>query len=159
MPPPLPEVVIEPIVRMALAEDFGRAGDVTSDAIIPTKDNARFVFRARERGVIAGLDAARLAARMVDRNLAVSAANGDGALVAVGEVFAEIGLDLKRNKPLNDHFTISLANGYNGYLPTPEHHRLGGYETWRARSSYLETDASVQITAQLKEMLAELAAR
>jgi hypothetical protein len=73
------------------------------------------------------------------------------------EVFVEIGLDLKLNKPLDEHFTISLANGYNGYLPTPEHHRLGGYETWRARSSYLETDASVKITAQLKEMLAELA--
>ena len=73
------------------------------------------------------------------------------------EVFVEIGLDLKRSKPLEEHFTISLANGYNGYLPTPEHHRLGGYETWRARSSYLETDASVQITTQLKEMLAEIA--
>jgi hypothetical protein len=73
------------------------------------------------------------------------------------EVFVEIGLELKQNKPLEEHFTISLANGYNGYLPTPGHHRLGGYETWRARSSYLETDASVQITAQLEEMLAELA--
>jgi neutral ceramidase len=73
------------------------------------------------------------------------------------EVFVEIGLDLKKSKPLDQHFTISLANGYNGYLPTPEHHRLGGYETWRARSSYLETDASVQITKQLKEMLAEIA--
>jgi hypothetical protein len=73
------------------------------------------------------------------------------------EVFVEIGLDLKQSKPLEQHFTISLANGYNGYLPTPEHHRLGGYETWRARSSYLETGASVQITKQLKEMLAEVA--
>ena len=33
---------------------------------------------------------------------------------------------------------VSLANAYHGYLPTPEHHALGGYETWRARSSYLE---------------------
>ena len=73
------------------------------------------------------------------------------------EVFVEIGLDLKNSKPLEQHFTISLANGYNGYLPTPEHHRFGGYETWRARSSYLETDASVLITKELKEMLAELA--
>jgi neutral ceramidase len=73
------------------------------------------------------------------------------------EVFVEIGLDLKQSKPLEQHFTISLANGYNGYLPTPEHHRLGGYETWRARSGYLETDASVNITKQLKEMLSEVA--
>jgi len=51
------------------------------------------------------------------------------------EVFVEIGLDLKATKPLEELFTISLANGYNGYPPTPEHHALGGYETWRARSS------------------------
>ena len=73
------------------------------------------------------------------------------------EVFVEIGLDLKGAKPFDEHFTISLANGYNGYLPTPEHHRLGGYETWRARSSYLETEASTAIARNLKEMLAEVA--
>lgn len=72
------------------------------------------------------------------------------------EVFVEIGLDLKKSKRLDDHFTISLANGYNGYLPTPEHHQLGGYETWRARSSYLEVDAATAITKALKEMLAEV---
>jgi neutral ceramidase len=42
-------------------------------------------------------------------------------------------------------FTISLANGWNGYLPTPEQHELGSYETWRSRSSFLETGASVRI--------------
>ena len=73
------------------------------------------------------------------------------------EVFVEIGLDLKQSKPLDEHFTVSLANGYNGYLPTPEHHELGGYETWRARSSYLEVDASTKISAQLKEMLSNIA--
>lgn len=73
------------------------------------------------------------------------------------EVFVEIGLELKATKPLAQHFTVSLANGYNGYLPTPEQHRLGGYETWRARSSYLETEAATIITRNLKEMLAELA--
>ncbi len=73
------------------------------------------------------------------------------------EVFVEIGLDLKATKPLAEHFTISLANGYNGYLPTPEHHALGGYETWRARSSYLEVDAATKITAALRELLATVA--
>ncbi|MFZ4594842.1 MAG: hypothetical protein ACOYOF_11330, partial [Verrucomicrobiaceae bacterium] len=72
------------------------------------------------------------------------------------EVFVEIGLDLKATKPLEELFTISLANGYNGYLPTPEHHAIGGYETWRARSSYLEVDASPKITAALKGMLSGL---
>lgn len=73
------------------------------------------------------------------------------------EVFVEIGLALKATKPLADHFTISLANGYNGYLPTPEHHALGGYETWRARSSYLEVDASTKIAATLRDLLATVA--
>ncbi len=75
------------------------------------------------------------------------------------EVFVEIGLELKATKPLGDHFTISLANGYNGYLPTAEHHALGGYETWRARSSYLETEAATKIAAELKTMLREVASR
>jgi hypothetical protein len=73
------------------------------------------------------------------------------------EVFVEIGLDLKATQPLAEHFTISLANGYNGYLPTPAHHALGGYETWRARSSYLEVDASTKITATLRDLLSAVA--
>jgi len=72
------------------------------------------------------------------------------------EVFVEIGLEIKRKSPFATTFTTSLANGYNGYLPTPEHHRLGGYETWRARSSYLEIDASTRIVEQLLELLQQL---
>jgi nicotinate-nucleotide pyrophosphorylase (carboxylating) len=90
MPPPLPEIVIEPIVKLALAEDLGRAGDVTSDAIVPLRENARFVLCAREPGVIAGLEAAQLAAKLVDRDLVLSIAAGDGSVVAAGETFAEI---------------------------------------------------------------------
>lgn len=72
------------------------------------------------------------------------------------ETFVEIGLDLRKATPLDQHFTISLANAYHGYLPTPKHHELGGYETWRARSSYLEKNASEKVSKQLKSMLAEL---
>ncbi len=75
------------------------------------------------------------------------------------EVFVEIGLRLKKNTPFTRHFTISLANGYNGYLPTAEQHALGGYETWRARSSYLEVDAAEKITACLEGMLKSLKSR
>jgi hypothetical protein len=82
---------------------------------------------------------------------------GDLAICAIPcEVFVEIGLELKEKSPFKPTFTISLANGYNGYLPTPEHHELGGYETWRARSSYLEVGASPKITATLLELLREL---
>lgn len=82
---------------------------------------------------------------------------GDLAITAVPcEVFVEIGLELKEKSPFKPTFTISLANGYNGYLPTPAHHQLGGYETWRARSSYLQTDASPKITATLFDLLNQL---
>jgi neutral ceramidase len=72
---------------------------------------------------------------------------GDLVVAAIpAEPFAEIGLELKRRSPFPATFTVSLANGYNGYLPTAEQHRLGGYETWRARSSYLEEEAAAKIT-------------
>lgn len=82
---------------------------------------------------------------------------GDLAITAVPcEVFVEIGLEVKEKSPFKPTFTISLANGYNGYLPTPTHHKLGGYETWRARSSYLEEDASLKVTATLFDLLNQL---
>ena len=82
---------------------------------------------------------------------------GDLAIVAIPcEVFVEIGLEIKAKSPLKPTFTIELANGYNGYLPTPEQHELGGYETWRARSSYLEVDAASKITAKALDLLQEL---
>ena len=46
-----------------------------------------------------------------------------------------------------------VRRSHNGYLPTPEHHKLGGYETWRAKSSYLEVDASPKIVAELRALL------
>lgn len=80
---------------------------------------------------------------------------GDLSLAAMpAEVFVEIGLELKEKHPGTT--VVSLANAYHGYLPTPEHHALGGYETWRARSSYLEVDASVKMVKVLDEMMGEL---
>ncbi len=82
---------------------------------------------------------------------------GDLAIAAAPcEIFVEIGLDIKAKSPFKPTFTTSLANGYNGYLPTPEHHKLGGYETWRARSSYLEVDASTKVSSVLFELLNKL---
>ena len=73
------------------------------------------------------------------------------------ETFTETGLAIKKNSPLKTTFTIELANGYNGYLPPPDQHALGGYETWRARSSYLATDAEPKIRAALLKLLHEVA--
>ncbi len=64
--PFLPDIIIEPLVRLALAEDFGRGGDITTDAVIPAATRMRAVIGAREGGVAAGYDAAWLALRMVD---------------------------------------------------------------------------------------------
>jgi neutral ceramidase len=69
------------------------------------------------------------------------------------ETFTETGLAIKRQSPFKPTFTIELANGYNGYLPTPEQHQLGGYETWRARSSYLAVDAEPKLRATMLELL------
>jgi hypothetical protein len=82
---------------------------------------------------------------------------GDLAICAIPfETFVEIGLDLKKRSPLARTMVISIANGSHGYLPTPEHHRLGGYETWLG-TSRVQEDASVLLTDQLLAMLAELA--
>jgi len=89
MLPPLPDIIIEPIVRLALTEDLGRAGDVTTDAICPPGQHARYVVRAREGGVIAGLDAAALSAKLVDANLVLHLRAQDGDLVEAGATVAE----------------------------------------------------------------------
>jgi hypothetical protein len=73
------------------------------------------------------------------------------------EVFVETGLAIKAESPLQPTFTIELANDYAGYLPTVEHHRLGGYETWRARSSFLEIDAEPRMRQQVVKLLGNLA--
>ncbi len=85
---------------------------------------------------------------------------GDLGIVAIPcETFTQIGLDIKAKSPLRRTFTVSLANGYNGYLPTAEQHGLGGYETWRARSSYLEVGAADAVTAAALELLGQVAPR
>ncbi|MCA9131568.1 MAG: neutral/alkaline non-lysosomal ceramidase N-terminal domain-containing protein [Planctomycetales bacterium] len=82
---------------------------------------------------------------------------GDIAITACPcEVFAETGLDIKRHSPFPNTFTIELANGYGGYLPPRKQHELGGYESWAARSSYLEIDAEQKIREQLLGLLQQL---
>ncbi len=71
------------------------------------------------------------------------------------ETFAEIGLDFKKLSPIAHSFMVELANGYYGYLPTPRHFELGGYETWPG-TNYIEPQASVKIMAALLEMATEV---
>ena len=81
---------------------------------------------------------------------------GDLGIAAIPfETFTEIGLELKDRSPFADTFTIELANGSFGYLPTPEQHRLGGYETWLG-TSFVEFKASRKIVDSVLEMFTEL---
>lgn len=72
------------------------------------------------------------------------------------EVFAVTGLAIKKESVAKATFTIELANGYGGYLPTPEQHEYGGYETWPARSSFLEVGAEPKIRTTLVELIREV---
>ncbi len=79
---------------------------------------------------------------------------GDLGITAIpNEVFASTGLAIKKQSPLAMTFNISLANGADGYIPPPEQHKLGGYTTWRARSSCLEVGAEPKITQAVLELL------
>lgn len=81
---------------------------------------------------------------------------GDLAICAIPfETFVEIGLELKKKSPFPRTMVVGIANGYNGYLPTPEQHKLGGYETWLG-SNRVREDTSTILTEQLLEMLGEL---
>lgn len=81
---------------------------------------------------------------------------GDQAIVSLPfEVLVEIGLEIKAKSPFPHTFTIELANGGYGYLPPPNQHELGGYETWIGTSKF-EKDSSVILTKALLEMLEEL---
>ncbi len=83
-------LIIEPIVRAALLEDLGRAGDITTDAIVPLDVEVTAVIAARQPGVVAGLDAALLAFELIDPALSVKRIRADGARISRGEVVARI---------------------------------------------------------------------
>ena len=87
---PLPDLMIEPIVRAALLEDLGRAGDITTDAIVPAGMQTETALVARQAGVVAGLDAARMAFRLVDPSISFDVRKGDGSRVAPGDVLAVV---------------------------------------------------------------------
>lgn len=81
---------------------------------------------------------------------------GNLAIAAIPfEVFTEIGLEIKDRCPLKDCFTIELANGSYGYLPTPAQHALGGYETWMGTNK-VQIDASEKIVVEMLNHMQQL---
>ncbi len=87
---PLPALLIEPIVRAALAEDLGNAGDLTSNAIVPAASCAETALVARQPGVIAGLDFSAAAFRLLDPAITLAVAHADGTHVRPGETIARV---------------------------------------------------------------------
>ncbi|CAN7358098.1 carboxylating nicotinate-nucleotide diphosphorylase [Mesorhizobium sp. LjNodule214] len=87
---PLPAIMLEPLVRAALLEDFGRAGDLTTDAVVPKDHHATTVLTARQAGTVAGLDLATLAFRLIDQSVDVKVHLPDGIAVAQGEIIASV---------------------------------------------------------------------
>jgi hypothetical protein len=71
------------------------------------------------------------------------------------ETFAETGLEFKQRSPLKKAFMVELAHGYYGYMPTPRHFELGGYETWPGTNN-LEPQAAPKLLSALLEMATEL---
>ena len=86
----LPDVMIEPIVRAALLEDLGRAGDVTAEACIPADARLRARFGARKPGVLAGLACVGVAVRAMDPAARVDLLKQDGDVLSPDDVVAEI---------------------------------------------------------------------
>jgi nicotinate-nucleotide pyrophosphorylase (carboxylating) len=82
----LPDVLIEPSVRAALAEDLGRAGDVTATACIPAGTRMAVNLVARRAGRVAGLDVARIAFHILDPGAAITVRAADGGDATEGEV-------------------------------------------------------------------------
>lgn len=90
LPAPLPRVMLEPLVRATLLEDLGRAGDITSDAVVPAEAQSRLQLAARQPGVLAGLELARLAFELTDPSIVWNARLQDGARLAPGDVIATL---------------------------------------------------------------------
>ena len=95
MSPILPEILIRPIVRMALAEDLGRAGDVTAAACIPQGARMRARFTARKAGVLAGIDCVRIALEEMDTGASIALNARDGDAFEAGAVLAEAEADAR----------------------------------------------------------------
>ncbi len=87
---PLPDLILEPLVRAALMEDLGTYGDITTRTVIPAGTRYSARLNAREPGVVSGLQIAALAFRLVDPALKITAHKADGDTIAPGDILMEI---------------------------------------------------------------------
>jgi nicotinate-nucleotide pyrophosphorylase (carboxylating) len=88
--PPLPDLILEPLIRAALMEDLGTYGDITTRTVIPAGTRYRAQLRARAAGVVSGMQIAEIAFRLVDPQLKVTCHCPDGSVIAAGDLLMEI---------------------------------------------------------------------
>lgn len=135
-------------VRLPSQQDVERAKKILAEAKGPVLNTLAEIY-ARETILLAEY---KPEVEIILQALQI----GDLAIVGIPcEAFAQIGLEIKSKSPFNPTFIFDLANGYNGYLPTVAQHKLGGYETWRARSSYLEVNAAPKVVDTVLDLLRE----
>ena len=91
----LPDLLVEPVVRMALAEDLGRGGDITAQACIPEGARMRAVFAARKPGVLAGIGCVRLSLLAMDSAATIRSRLRDGDAFEAGAVLVEAEADAR----------------------------------------------------------------
>jgi len=87
---PLPDLLLEPLVRAALHEDLGQNGDITTRAVIPPSARYTAKLNAREAGVVSGMQIARIAFHLVDPSLKVEVLREDGSACAAGDTLMTI---------------------------------------------------------------------
>jgi len=82
--------MLEPVVRSALLEDLGRAGDITTDAIVPAEARMRGAINARQPGTVSGVDAAAMAFRLLDPEATIRVLRPDGERVRPGDAVLHV---------------------------------------------------------------------
>ena len=87
---PLSPLIYETLVRTALLEDIGRAGDITTDAIVPADQRVSLALRARQVGVVAGLDVARFVFQLLSPAIKIEIERPDGSAVSAGDTIGTI---------------------------------------------------------------------
>ena len=136
-------------LRKPLPETYARSRKLL-EGVPPADYERRHIYARRAVDLEEGPDA-------VDVKLQAVRIGKLGVAALPFETFAETGLEIKSKSPLRPTFAMSLANGAEKYLPTPEQHELGGYETWLG-TNRVEKQASVKVTRALLDLLADVAA-
>lgn len=137
-------------VRMPSEEEVNRARQVV-EAMGDRLPKTIVEVYARETVLLSQMSSTR------ELKLQVIRLGSLGITAIPCEVFGSTGLAIKEQSPLKPTFTISMANGAEGYIPPPEQHAMGGYTTWRARTSCLEENAEPKIREAIVDMLSEAA--